>query len=132
MFLIAEEKDLKIKEIAEHTGHAIEMRLYAENPQVKFLPSPGKLEKFHLPESENVRVDTGFPEGYTVTPLFDPMLAKIIFYGETRDLAIENGKNFQNKVDILGIKNNLSLIEKVLNHEEFVSGQYKTGFLESL
>ena len=69
------------------TGHAIEARLYAENPAKKFMPSPGRLQRFRPPQGDGVRVDAGYREGDTITPFYDPMVAKVIAHGATRDAA---------------------------------------------
>ena len=71
------------------SGHAIQARIYAEDP-LKFFPSPGPLRKFRLPEGDGIRVETGFVEGMEVTPYYDPLLAKIIAKGTTREEAIQN------------------------------------------
>ncbi|MCH1623890.1 acetyl-CoA carboxylase biotin carboxylase subunit [Ferdinandcohnia quinoae] len=111
------------------TGHAIEFRLYAEDP-VSFLPSPGKIEKFsYCDENQYVRIDSGYEEGSTVTPFYDPMIAKIIVKGKTRNESIQLSKQFLNEFEVKGIKTNIPLFLKTLNDESFLRGDYSTGFL---
>ncbi len=110
-------------------GHAIEFRIYAEDP-VTFLPSPGTLAVFRPPAlSENVRVDSGFEEGDTVTPYYDPLLAKLIVRGNDRAEAIQRGREALENFRIEGIKHNIPLHLNILADERFVSGQYDTGLL---
>ncbi len=110
-------------------GHAIEFRIYAEDP-VTFLPSPGTLAVFQPPAlSENVRLDSGFEEGDTVTPYYDPLLAKLIVLGEDRGEAIRRGREALENFRIEGIKHNIPLHLNILADERFLSGQYDTGLL---
>lgn len=111
------------------SGHAMEFRLYAEDPE-KFLPSPGTIEQFTYPEMEGVRVDTGVESGSAVTPYYDPMVAKVIVSGSDRAEVIEKAKQFFNGLTLTGIKNNAPLFEKILQDEDFTAGQYTTKFLQ--
>ncbi|HEX2915767.1 MAG TPA: acetyl-CoA carboxylase biotin carboxylase subunit [Chloroflexia bacterium] len=113
-------------------GHAIEFRVYAEDP-VTFLPSPGTLTVFRPPAtSEYVRVDSGFEEGDIVTPYYDPLLAKLVVWGNDRAEAIERGRAALEDFKIEGIKNNIPLHLKVLADEAFRRGEYDTGLLNRL
>ncbi|WP_404432824.1 acetyl/propionyl/methylcrotonyl-CoA carboxylase subunit alpha [Sutcliffiella horikoshii] len=112
-------------------GHAIEFRLYAEDP-VKFFPSPGLITKWHLPSVEGVRVDSGYGPDLKVTPFYDPMIAKIIVSGETREAAIERAKKYLTAASVEGIKTNLPFLIRALETEQFVSGHYHTGFIQSM
>lgn len=109
-------------------GHSIEFRLYAEDP-VRFLPSPGKITKLDWHLDENVRVDTGYCEGDTVTPFYDPMIAKCILHGDSRAEAIQKAKVFFEEMKIEGIKTNVPLFLNILADKDFQNGSYTTGFL---
>lgn len=109
-------------------GNAIECRIYAEDP-VKFMPSPGKITKLHMPQMKNFRVDSAVEENYTVTPFYDPLLAKVISYGNTRDEAIETMLKALNEMEIEGIKTNIELHKKVLSNDEFRKGNTTTDFI---
>lgn len=110
------------------SGNAIEFRLYAEDP-VRFLPSPGKITSLHWNENNGVRIDSGYEEGGTVTPYYDPMIAKCIFHGATRGLALAAAENFFSKLKIEGIKTNAPLFLNILADEDFQQGLYTTSFL---
>ncbi len=122
-----EELPLKQAEISA-SGNAIEFRLYAEDP-VRFLPSPGKLTTLQWPEKEGARVDSGYVEGGTVTPFYDPLIAKCIFYSESRGKALEAAAGFFKNVKIDGIKTNVPLFLNILENESFQNGDYTTHFL---
>jgi acetyl-CoA carboxylase biotin carboxylase subunit len=110
-------------------GHAIEFRIYAEDPQT-FLPSPGTLAVFRPPAlSEDVRLDSGFEQGDTITPNYDPLLAKLIVRGADRAEAIRRGRAALENFQIEGIKHNIPLHLQILADERFLSGQYDTGLL---
>ncbi len=109
------------------TGHAIECRLYAEDP-VTFFPSPGVISSLELP-GDDVRYDFGFINGSAVTPFYDPMIGKIIVHGISRDDAICKMQKVLEEMDIQGVKTNLPLLEKIMKNEQFISGNYTTEFL---
>jgi len=111
-------------------GHAIEFRLYAEDPAKKFFPSPGPLNRFQMPTGEGVRVDAGFREGDRVTPFYDPLLAKIIVSGQDRAQAIQRAHEALRKTEVLGIKTNLPALQAILSTEAFALGQISTHFIE--
>ena len=120
-------------------GHAIEVRLYAEDPQKGFIPQPGRLERFEMPSGlPGVRVDSGVMAGQEVTPHYDPMLAKIAAHGVDREQALERllGALAACRVELLGPKGpratNLEFLKTVLASAEFRSGQYDTGLAEAL
>ncbi|MEH7252965.1 acetyl-CoA carboxylase biotin carboxylase subunit [Neobacillus niacini] len=114
------------------TGHAIEFRLYAEDP-VRFLPSPGKITKLVWNDkTPDVRIDTGYQEGNTVTPYYDPMIAKCIFYTDTRMEAIQAAERFFNDLQIEGIKTNAPLFINILVNNEFKKGSYTTAFIKKM
>ena len=107
-------------------GHAIEYRVYAEDPKT-FFPSPGKLEK--LQWGEGARVETGYEEGNLVTPFYDPMISKIIIHGTDRVDALSKSQSFFNRVTINGVKTNIPLFKEFIRSEEFISGDYATAVL---
>lgn len=111
-------------------GHAIEFRLYAEDPKT-FLPSPGTLKTYQLDKEGYVRVDTGFAEGNTVSPFYDPMIAKIIVSDSTREGALEKARDYFKSAHIEGIKTNLPLFDTLLENGPFKEGNYTTKLLQS-
>jgi acetyl-CoA carboxylase, biotin carboxylase subunit len=119
----------KMQEDLKQTGHAVEFRLYAEDPQT-FLPSPGILQTYVFPEMEDIRIDTGYAEGNKVTPFYDPMLAKIIAKGSTREEALRRAKVFFEATKIEGIKTNQALFLDLLKNSDFEKGNYTTALLK--
>ncbi|MFT7625069.1 MAG: acetyl-CoA carboxylase biotin carboxylase subunit, partial [Myxococcota bacterium] len=113
-------------------GHAIECRLYAEDPYQNFLPSPGKLTRYEPPSGPGIRVDDGVDEGDEVTPHYDPMIAKIICWADTRDAAIERMLAALKQLRIGGIKTNRGLLEVTLQCAPFRAGRYDTGLLGTM
>ena len=111
------------------TRHAIECRLYAEDP-VRMLPSPGKLTKFDVPSREGLRLEMGFREGDQITPFYDPMIGKIIAVGHSREEARQLLQEAFAQFKIEGIKTNLPLLQRIIEHEHFVRGDTHTGFIE--
>ena len=112
-------------------GHAIEARLYAENPAKKFLPSPGRLERFVLPHAGQVRVDCGYREGDTVTPFYDPMVAKIVVRGGDRNEARRNLIAALKELQLEGIRNNRDFLIACLVDDVFAAGDVSTNFIDS-
>ncbi|MCC3314941.1 acetyl-CoA carboxylase biotin carboxylase subunit [Nocardia africana] len=111
-------------------GHAIEIRVNAENPAMNFLPSPGTVTRFDLPGGPFVRVDSGFKAGSVVTPYYDSMLAKIIVWGEDRPKALARMTRALRELDIEGVTTTAGFIGEVLATEEFRTGDYHTTWLE--
>ena len=112
-------------------GHAIEVRLYAEDPEKNFLPGSGRLEKLHLPApSKNVRLDTGVIEGDTVSIFYDPMIAKLIIWDEDRPRALAQLQNALSYADIKGPKSNIEFLEKLVRHPVVVTGKITTNYLD--
>ena len=122
---------LSLDEAARLKGHAIECRIYAEDPQT-FFPSPGDLEEFALPALPNLRIDTGYRAGDTVTPYFDAMLAKFIAWGEDRAAAIRLLNDALDGTQIAGVSTNIPTITAALGHPDFVAGAYTTDLLDKL
>jgi 3-methylcrotonyl-CoA carboxylase alpha subunit len=113
-------------------GHAIECRIYAENPARMFLPSPGPLEVFRLPElGDGVRIDAGVREGDRITPHYDPLIAKLVCRGADRGQAIERGLAALRASAIEGIHSNLQFLIRVLEHPAFQAGNVHTGFVDA-
>ncbi len=110
-------------------GHAIEMRLYAEDPENDFLPATGRLLTYQLPEGEGIRVDNGFTEGMKVTSAFDPMLAKLIIHGMDRNDAINRAIGALKKSLVLGVTTNIDFLKRILSHPVFSKGRIDTGFI---
>ena len=118
------QEDLKIN------GHALELRVYAEDPLNDFLPSVGRLEVYKLPVGDNIRVDNGFEEGMDIPIYYDPMLSKLITYGKTRNEAIQLMLKAINDYKIEGIKTTLPFGSFVFEHEAFRSGNFNTHFVK--
>jgi acetyl-CoA carboxylase biotin carboxylase subunit len=110
------------------TGHAIELRVYAEDPK-RFLPSPGAITDWREPSGPGVRVDSGYAAGTTVTPFYDPLLAKLCAYGATREEAIARARLAVADFVVTGPKTNLPFHAELLANPEFVSGDYDTGLV---
>ncbi|MDW8311924.1 MAG: acetyl/propionyl/methylcrotonyl-CoA carboxylase subunit alpha [Burkholderiales bacterium] len=111
-------------------GHAIEARIYAENPAAGFLPATGTIERLALPEtSESVRIDTGVREGDAITPHYDPMIAKLITHGATREEALSRLAAALDRFAVMGFANNVAFLARVARHPEFVAGRVDTGFI---
>ena len=118
------QEDLHIK------GHALELRVYAEDPLNDFLPSVGNLETYILPEGEGVRVDNGFEQGMDVPIYYDPMLSKLITYGKDRNEAIQLMLKAIQDYKIEGVSTTLPFGTFVFEHEAFVSGNFDTNFVK--
>jgi acetyl/propionyl-CoA carboxylase alpha subunit len=112
-------------------GAALEARVCAEDPEKRFFPSPGTIERVRFGEGDGIRVDSGVVDGSVVPPAYDSLLAKVIAHGPTRDLAIERLKLAIEASRIDGVKTNLGLFSRVLGHAVFKSGTHDTGFLAS-
>jgi 3-methylcrotonyl-CoA carboxylase alpha subunit len=112
-------------------GHAMEARLYAEDPSNGFLPSPGRLRYFELPLlDEELRADAGPEWGDDIPPDYDPMIAKLIAWGETRDEAAETLADSLDEVRVIGVATNAEFLARTLRHPEFMAGGVDTGFIE--
>jgi len=122
--LAIKQEDLKIK------GHALELRVYAEDPMNDFLPSVGRLDSYQLPVGEGIRVDNGYLEGMDIPIYYDPMLAKLITYGKTREEAIQIMLQAIDNYIVEGVKTTLPFGKFVLGHEAFRSGKFDTHFVK--
>ncbi|KVV14159.1 acetyl-CoA carboxylase biotin carboxylase subunit [Flavobacterium sp. TAB 87] len=122
--LAVKQEDLHIK------GHAVELRIYAEDPLNDFLPSVGNLEKYQLPVGEGIRVDNGYEEGMDIPIYYDPMLAKLITYGKNREEAIQLMIEAIAKYEVKGIQTTLPFGAFVMQHQAFQSGNFDTHFVK--
>ncbi|QTB27458.1 acetyl-CoA carboxylase biotin carboxylase subunit [Lysinibacillus sphaericus] len=117
------------KESITKQGHAIEVRIYAENPST-FFPSPGTITALELPTGEGVRHECGVETGSAVTPFYDPMISKLVVWGETRDIACEKLIQALKTYKVEGIQTNIPMLLKTVTHEQFLKGYTTTKFVE--
>lgn len=110
-------------------GHAIECRINAENPEQGFRPSPGKIETLHIPGGPGIRVDSAVYQGYSIPPTYDSMIAKLIVYGKDRAEAIAKMKRALGEFIIEGVDTNIDFQYMIMNHPDFVRGEFHTGFI---
>ncbi|HEY6969851.1 MAG TPA: acetyl-CoA carboxylase biotin carboxylase subunit [Candidatus Angelobacter sp.] len=120
------QEDIKIR------GHAIECRIYAEDPENNFFPSPGKITKLLQPSGPGIREDAGIYEGWTVPLEYDPMLSKLIAYAADRPAAIARMRRALDEYFVGGIKTNLPLFRRILDNQDFAAARIDTGFLDRL
>ncbi len=123
--LSVKQKDIRI------TGHAIECRINAEDPQT-FIPCPGLVKQFHAPGGNGIRVDSHLYSGYTVPPYYDSLIGKLITHGETREIALNRMKNALDELIIEGIKTNTPLHRRLVTDARFRAGQFNIHYLEKL
>ncbi len=112
-------------------GHAIECRVYAEDPRQQFLPQAGKLLLYREPYGPGIRVDGGVQQGDEVSVHYDPLLAKLVTRGESRDAAIDRAIAALKQFAILGLRSNVAFLIRVLQHPRFRAGDIDTGFLDA-
>jgi acetyl-CoA carboxylase biotin carboxylase subunit len=113
-------------------GHAMEVRLYAEDPENNFFPSPGKIIARHAPTGPGIRLDEGVYEGYTVPMEYDPLLSKLIAWGNSREETIARLRRALDEYTITGIRTNVSLFRRILGEAEFLEGEIHTKWLDEL
>ena len=111
-------------------GHAIETRIYAEDPENSFLPSPGKILFLVEPSGPGIRVDSGIYQGWDVPPHYDPILSKLIVWSESRKMSIVRVSHALENYIILGIKTNIEYLKRIINTKNFVDGNYHTHFID--
>ena len=134
--LVAEGKELPLNQATVESrilerGHAIEARIYAENPEMNFIPDSGRLVHLQTPRiSDTVRVDAGFIRGDEVSSHYDPMIAKLIIHANTRELAIKRLFAALGEYEIAGVVTNIEFLKRVCINEAFISGDVETGFIE--
>ena len=121
--------DIKQEDLKIH-GHAMELRVYAEDPMNDFLPNVGFLSTYKLPEGEGIRVDNGIEEGMDVPIYYDPMLSKLVTYGKTREESIELMIKAIDNYHVEGVATTLAFGKFVMQHEAFRSGEFDTGFVK--
>ncbi|MDQ0481716.1 acetyl-CoA carboxylase biotin carboxylase subunit [Guptibacillus hwajinpoensis] len=127
----ASDETLRFKqEDVTFKGWAIECRINAEDPDKKFMPSPGKVEMYLPPGGFGVRVDSAVYPGYDILPFYDSMVAKLITYADTREEAIARMKRALGEFVVEGVKTTIPFHMRLMNHEKFVSGDFNTKFLE--
>ena len=112
------------------TGHAMEVRLYAEDPRHQFMPQTGEIFRWDTPESDSVRIDHGIRVGQHISPHYDPLLAKIIAFGDNRDEARRRLACAVEDTVLLGVNNNKQFLSRVLRNQGFASGEATTAFIE--
>jgi acetyl-CoA carboxylase biotin carboxylase subunit len=111
-------------------GAAVECRIYAEDPDNNFYPSPGKILRLRTPSGPGVRDDSGVYEGWTVPIEYDPLISKLVAWGQTRDEAIDRMRRALQEYHVEGIKSNLSFFREVLKDADFRKGEFDTGFID--
>lgn len=127
---IANRQPLRLsQEEITYRGHAIEARIYAEDPNT-FFPSPGKLERYKEPSNNFLRIESGVREGNQVTPFYDPMIAKVIVHGESRKEAIQKLETGLKDYTINGIKTNIPMLQAVLTEENFLKGNTPIDYVD--
>jgi 3-methylcrotonyl-CoA carboxylase alpha subunit len=114
-----------------HSGHAVEARLYAEDPERHFLPSAGRIHALRLPEGDGIRVDSGVEAGSAVTPFYDPMIAKIIAHGASRDEALDRLGEALEATIVAGPRTNAGFLRALVDAPEFRAGAFDTGFIDA-
>ena len=117
--------------VVDPNGHALELRVYAEDPK-RFLPSPGHIDTWSEPAGDGIRVDSGYTAGNTVTPNYDPLLAKLCIYGADRAEVLERARQAVVAFEITGPKTNLPFFVELLQDPEFVSGEYDTALVDRM
>ncbi|MCS1350606.1 acetyl-CoA carboxylase biotin carboxylase subunit [Mechercharimyces sp. CAU 1602] len=128
---IAEGEELPVHVPLRPQGHALEYRIYAENPETLF-PSPGHISELKWPLGEGIRIDSGVEAGNDVSPFYDPMIAKCIVSGSTREEALARSMEALSSMEIKGIKTNIPLLIQVLKSNSFQAGQVDTQYLERM
>jgi acetyl-CoA carboxylase, biotin carboxylase subunit len=110
-------------------GHAVEFRINAEDPSDDFRPAPGTVTRFRPPLGPGVRVDTHVEEGYAIPPFYDSLIAKVIVWGENRDVALGRGRRALSELELEGVPTTRDLALDIVSSDEFASGDYTTSFL---
>jgi acetyl-CoA carboxylase biotin carboxylase subunit len=130
--IAAGEKLLLLQDEVKLRGHAVECRIYAEDPENNFFPSPGKITRLLRPSGPGVREDSGVYEGWNVPLDYDPLLSKLIVSAPDRPSAMARMRRALDEYFVGGIKTNLPLFRRILDHPDFLEGQIDTGFLDRL
>ncbi|MFT4040284.1 MAG: biotin carboxylase N-terminal domain-containing protein [Thermomicrobiales bacterium] len=111
-------------------GHAVELRVYAEDPSRSFMPSPGTISEMVFPEAPGLRIDTGFRSGSAITVYYDPMIAKLTAWGANRDDAIATLREVLDGATIAGVKTNIGFLQRLLAGEDFRVGRFHTRYVD--
>lgn len=131
MIRIADGEKLPFKQShIEMSGHALECRVYAEDPETNFMPSPGVIDYLRVPSGPGIRDDSSIYSGCEITPHYDPMLSKLIVWADTREGAIDKMASALREYIVLGLKTNIGFLLRVMGNEEFRKGEIDTGFIE--
>jgi len=129
--LVAAGNPLRLKqETLSQNGHAIECRIYAEDPSNNFLPSPGKISLYHEPVGNDIRVDTGITGPCIIQSIFDPMISKMVIWGEDRSVALEKSITALKNYQIQGISTNITYLLYLLQHSALKENKISTGFCD--
>lgn len=121
--------DLRQEDIVQ-SGHAIECRIYAEDPDNRFMPSPGRIRYMTEPSGPGIRTDGYVYEGYNIPLFYDPLIAKLVAWAKTREEAIQRMKRALREYKIGGIKTSINFLEKVMHNKAFTEGKYDTHFID--
>jgi 3-methylcrotonyl-CoA carboxylase alpha subunit len=121
--------DFKQSDISQ-TGHSVEVRIYAEDPDNDFLPTIGKIQEIGFSKEEGVRLDCGFDDQTQISVNYDPMIAKLIVHADSRALALDKMDRAINDIKFSGVKTNRDYLKRILNHTSFKNGTVTTSFIE--
>jgi acetyl-CoA carboxylase biotin carboxylase subunit len=113
-------------------GHAVECRIYAEDPWNGFMPSPGLVRRLTVPGGPGIRDDSGVYAGYAIPMEYDPLISKLVAWGENRDQALDRMRRALEEYQIVGIRTNIPYLRRILRHPEFAAGRYDTQFIDKL
>ncbi len=130
ILIAAGEKITLKQDQIKQNGHAIETRIYAEDPDNNFVPSPGKILFLSEPNGPGIRVDSGIYQGCDIPPHYDPILSKLIVWSENRNMSIIRISEALKEYIILGIKNNIGYLKRIINSKDFAKGNYDTHFID--
>jgi acetyl-CoA carboxylase biotin carboxylase subunit len=128
---VADGNEIKLKDV-KFSGHAIECRINAEDPENNFRPSPGTVTAFHVPGGHGIRVDTHCYAGYTIPPYYDSMIGKLIVVGKDRDEAVRKMSRALDEFIIEGVKTTIPFHQKIMTNKKFLSNNYDTSFIEKM
>ena len=130
---IANEEEITFEQgNIELRGHAIECRINAEDPERNFVPVPGKITFFHMPQGIGVRFDTHIYAGHVIPSHYDSLIGKLICHGSTRDEAIARMKRALEEIVIEGIKTTIPFHRKTMDHPKYLSGDISTSFIDEM
>jgi len=129
---VAAGERLSVTGRAPRRGHALELRINAEDPSRGFAPAPGRLERFRPPLGPGVRVDTFAEDGTVIPPHYDSLVAKLCVWAESRDVAIARGARALGELEVVGVPTTRELALDILRSESFRSGEYSTGYLAEM